>query len=68
MDKQNYKELLAESIELVGQTAKEVNRLQLLVAGYTDKLNHIWKLVEDESNDITLGKMIRQLYWEHKGE
>ena len=51
MDKQNYKEMLAESIESVGQTAKEVNRLQLLVAKYKDESNHIWNLVKDTSND-----------------
>ena len=64
MDKQNYKELLAESIESVGQTAKEANRLQLLVAGYKDKLNHIWHMVEDTPNDNELGKKMRALYYE----
>ena len=62
MDKQNYKELLAETMTEVNKCEKEMGRLQLLVAEYKDKINHIWHMVEDTPNDNELGKKMRKLY------
>jgi hypothetical protein len=64
MDKQNYKELLAETMAEATKCEKETGRLQLLVAQYQDKLNHIWHMVEDTPNDNELGKKMRKLYHE----
>ena len=55
MEKQQYKEILADSIE-------ESNRKALLAAEYIDKLNHIWNIVKDTPNDIELGGKIRRLH------
>ena len=64
MDKQNYKELLAETMAETNECEKETGRLQLLVAEYTDKINHIWHMVEDTPNNNELGKKVRELYYE----
>ena len=50
MDKVIYKELLGEEV-------LENSKLKNLI----DK---IWKLVEDEPNDMKLGSEIRKLCWE----
>ena len=63
MDKQNYKELLTETMTEVNKCEKEMGRLQLLVAEYKDKLNHIWHMVEDTPNNNELGKKMRELYY-----
>ena len=45
MDKQNYKEMLADYISALNTTEKEVSRLQILVAKYQDKERKIKRLV-----------------------
>ena len=64
MDKRNYKEMLADNILALNTTEKEVNRLQILVAKYQDKEREIKKLVYDNPNNMTLGKIIRGMYFE----
>ena len=59
MDKQNYKELLADYISALSTTEKEVSRLQILVAKYQDKEREIKKLVYDNPNDMSLGGKLR---------
>ena len=64
MDKQNYKEMLADYISALNTTEKEVSRLQILVAKYQDKEREIKKLVYDNPNDMGLGGIIRSMYFE----
>ena len=64
MDKQNYKELLADYISALSTTEKEVSRLQILVAKYQDKERKIKRLVYDNPNDFGLGGKIRLMYRE----
>ena len=64
MDKQNYKEMLADYISALNTTEKEVSRLQILVAKYQDKEREIKKLVYDKPNDMELGGKIRSMYFE----
>ena len=59
MDKQSYKEMLAETMSDLTGAEKEINRLQLLVAKYSDEENKIKNLVYNHSNNFELGKMIR---------
>tara|TARA_B100001123_G_scaffold356047_1_gene409497 strand:- start:3883 stop:4095 length:213 start_codon:yes stop_codon:yes gene_type:complete len=66
MDKQNYKELLADYISALSTTEKEVSRLQILVAKYQDKEREIKKLVYDNPNDMSLGGKLRHLYNKEK--
>tara|TARA_Y100001938_G_scaffold122298_1_gene170618 strand:- start:274 stop:477 length:204 start_codon:yes stop_codon:yes gene_type:complete len=64
MDKQNYKEMLADYISALNTTEKEVSRLQILVAKYQDKEREIKKLIYDNPNNMALGKIIRNMFWE----
>ena len=64
MDKQNYKEMLADYISALNTTEKEVSRLQILVAKYQDKEREIKKLVYDNPNNMILGKTIRSYFFE----
>tara|TARA_Y100001963_G_scaffold150659_1_gene232121 strand:- start:560 stop:820 length:261 start_codon:yes stop_codon:yes gene_type:complete len=64
MDKQSYKEMLADNILALNTTEKEVSRLQILVAKYQDKEREIKKLVYDNPNNMALGKKIRNMFWE----
>ena len=54
MDKQGYKDMLAESW---GETSK-----------YKEIVRKVEQMVKDEPNNMKLGKIIRQLYWELKDE
>ena len=62
MDKQNYKEMLADYISVLNTTEKEVSRLQILVAKYQDKEREMKKMIYDNPNDMELGGRIRSLY------
>jgi len=63
MNKQSYKELLAEEFSKVSELENEINRLQLLVAKYSDQQRKITKIVYDNSNNMELGKIIRNMFW-----
>tara|TARA_Y100000590_G_C15530476_1_gene942962 strand:+ start:826 stop:1014 length:189 start_codon:yes stop_codon:yes gene_type:complete len=54
MDKQGYKDMLAESWD-------ETNKYKKIV-------RTVEQMVKDEPNNMRLGKIIRQLYWELKDE
>ena len=41
MDKQSYKEMLAETMSDLSTAEKEINRLQILVAKYSDQQREI---------------------------
>ena len=62
MNKQDYKEMLADYISALSTTEKEVSRLQILVAKYQDKERKIKRLVYDNPNDMGLGGKIRLMY------
>ena len=64
MDKQNYKEMLADYISALNTTEKEVSRLQILVAKYQDKERQIKRLTYDNPNDFKLGGIVRSMYFE----
>ena len=64
MDKQSYKEMLAEEMSKTSDLEKEISRLQILVAGYSDKERQIKRLVYDNPNDFGLGGKIRCMYRE----
>ena len=64
MNKQDYKEMLADYISALSTTEKEVSRLQILVAKYQDKERKIKRLVYDNPNDMGLGGKIRCMYRE----
>ena len=63
MNKQSYKELLAEEFSKVSELENEINRLQLLVAKYSDQQREITKVVYDNGNNFELGKIIRNMFW-----
>ena len=62
MDKLQYKDMLADSIADLNTAEKEINRLQVLVAKYSDKERQIKRLVYDNPNDFGLGGKIRCMY------
>ena len=64
MDKQTYKEMLADEMSKVSELENEINRLQLLVAKYSDQQREMTKMVYDNPNNMTLGKIIRGMYFE----
>ena len=64
MDKQSYKEMLAETMSDLSTAEKEINRLQILVVTYQDKENKIKRLVYDNPNDFGLGGKIRCMFRE----
>ena len=63
MDKQSYKEMLADEAIKVSELENEINRLQILVAKYKDEQKKITKIVYDNSNNMELGKKIRNMIW-----
>ena len=63
MDKLQYKDMLADEIVKVSELEKEINRLQLLVAKYSDQQREITKVVYDNGNNFELGKIIRNMFW-----
>jgi len=64
MDKQTYKEMLADEMSKVSELENEINRLQILVAKYKDEQKKITKMVYDNSNNMELGKKIRNMIWQ----
>ena len=67
MDKQTYKEMLADEATKVSELQNEINKLQILVGKYRDEQKKITKMVYDNSNNMELGKKIRNMIW-HKEE
>ena len=64
MDKLQYKDMLADAISDLSTAEKEINRLQILVAKYSDKERQIKRLVYDNPNDFGLGGRIRCMFRE----
>ena len=64
MDKQSYKEILAETMVELKEAKNEITRLQILVVTYQDKENKIKRLVYDNPNDFGLGGKIRCMFRE----
>ena len=52
MDKQSYKRILADEMAKTSELK--------------DKINQIKSLIENNSNDMILGKKIRTMYWDDK--
>ncbi len=61
MDKLSYKQMLADEATKVSELENEINSLQLLVAKYKDEQRKITKMVYDNSNNMELGKKIRNM-------
>ena len=64
MDKQTYKQMWADEMSKVSELENEINRLQILVAKYSDQQRELTKMVYDNSNNMALGKIIRGMYFE----
>ena len=64
MDKLIYKQMLAEEASTINELKNEINRLQLLVGKYKDDEQKITKLIYENSNDYSLGSVIRKQYFE----
>ena len=64
MDKQTYKEMLADEATKVSELQNEINKLQILVGKYRDEQKKITKMVYDNSNNMELGKKIRNMIWQ----
>ena len=64
MDKLSYKQMLADEATKVSELENEINRLQILVAKYSDKQREMTKIVYDNPNNMALGKIIRSMYFE----
>ena len=52
MDKQSYKRMLSDEMAKTSELR--------------DKINQIKSLIENNSNDMILGKKIRTMYWDDK--
>ena len=52
MDKQSYKRILADEMAKTSELR--------------DKINQIKSLIENNSNDMELGKKIRTMYWDNE--
>jgi hypothetical protein len=68
MDKLSYKQMLADEATKVSELENEINRLQILVAKYSDKQREMTKIVYDNPNNMALGKIIRGMYFEKNKE
>ena len=66
MDKLSYKQMLADEATKVSELENEINSLQLLVAKYKDEQRKITKMVYDNSNNMELGKKIRNMIWQEE--
>ena len=64
MDKLSYKQMLTDEATKVSELENEINRLQILVAKYSDQQREITKIVYDNPNNMSLGKIIRNMYFE----
>jgi len=68
MDKQTYKEMLAQTMFEMDECEKEVTRLQLLVSKYLDKETKLKNLIYYHPNNMELGKVVREMYYETEKE
>ena len=66
MDKLSYKQMLTEEMSKVSELENEINRLQILVGKYKDEQRKITKMVYDNSNNMELGKKIRNMIWQEE--
>jgi hypothetical protein len=66
MDKLSYKQMWADEMSKVSELENEINRLQLLVAKYSDQQREITKMVYDNGNNMELGKKIRNMFWQEE--
>ena len=64
MDKLSYKQMLTDEATKVSELENEINRLQILVAKYKDEQRKITKMVYDNPNNMSLGKIIRSMFRE----
>ena len=64
MDKLSYKRMLTDEATKVSELENEINRLQILVAKYKDEQRKITKMVYDNSNNMVLGKIVRNMFRE----
>ena len=64
MDKLSYKQMLTDEATKVSELENEINRLQILVAKYKDEQRKITKMVYDNSNNMVLGKIVRNMFRE----
>ena len=58
MDKEGYKELLSKSYN-------ETCELQDQLSHALQELNDLYMLVEQNPNNMQLGKVVRQYYWDN---
>ena len=60
MDKLSYKQMLADEATKVSELENEINRLQLLVAKYSDQQRKITKMVLGEAGflEITISELL----------
>ena len=61
MDKQTYKAMLVDEATRVSELENEINRLQILVAKYSDQQKELTKIVYDTPNNMELGSKIRNV-------
>ena len=61
MDKLSYKQMLTEEMSKVSELENEINRLQILVAKYSDQQRELTKMVYDTPNNMELGSKIRNM-------
>ena len=66
MDKLSYKQMLADEATKVSELENEINRLQILVAKYSDQQRELTKMVYDTPNNMELGGKIRNMVIQEK--
>ena len=66
MDKLSYKQMLTDEATKVSELENEINRLQILVAKYSDQQRELTKMVYDTPNNMELGGKIRNMVIQEK--
>ena len=66
MDKLSYKQMLTDEATKVSELENEINRLQILVAKYSDQQRELTKMVYDTPNKMELGSKIRNMVIQEK--
>ena len=66
MDKLSYKQMLTDEATKVSELENEINRLQILVAKYSDQQRELTKMVYDTPNNMELGSKIRNMVYKRK--
>ena len=66
MDKLSYKQMLTDEATKVSELENEINRLQILVAKYSDQQRELTKMVYDTPNNMELGSKIRNMVIQEK--